>query len=465
MMTKFQLGVAVLLIASVQSLTAQTPAVPVPKSGNSSLLPPLPMPPRLGEGAAEEIKPPKEVSPDLPPIMPLGPPMIMGDVMPSCSTCGNTSGKCTDPGCDGTQIKGPKDPVWISFTQLLLWFQPSRSPFPLATGVAGQTLLDGQSELGMYKAFQVDGGMWLDKEHTLGVGMGLLISEHRSAFQTVGSGPGGVTIRRPYTDAVTGAPTSVLVSNADGANGITPFAGSIATAVTARIASADIGLRRNIINSEHYRLNLLFGFRYFDLDESLTVYQTSMPTTAIPAAGPRNMIPAGSTIQLMDRSYTRNQFYGGELGGQFEYHHGLFFVGVSPRLAFGPTHQITQISGQTQITGPAPQTLQGGLLAAGENGDGNLNRFVTNRFTVMTQVGAEVGVQITKHLRTSIGYQFLYLNDAARPGAQLSQTINPRVIPISSAYGSLSGPRAPNVTFDREGFYAHGAAIKVMLTY
>jgi hypothetical protein len=78
-------------------------------------------------------------------------------------------------------------------------------------------------------------------------------------------------------------------------------------------------------------------------------------------------------------------------------------------------------------------------------------------------------VQITSHARLSFGYQFIYLNDVARPSAQLNTVIDPRLVPTSVAYNG----RAPSSTalggngtqplnpFERDDFFVH--TLKFML--
>jgi hypothetical protein len=428
-------------------------------SGVHAQTPPKPMP--AAQKGAEEIKPtitPKSNAELLPPIIPLTEPV--GVPATPCDTCPDVNPNCADPGCAGALIPGPKEAVWMSYTQLLLWFQPARSPFPLAVGgpvgVPATVLLDGERELGKFMAYKIDGGMWTNKDHTVGVGFDGFITEHRSNFLTVAGGPGGNSIRRPFFDVVTGQQTFLFVANADPAAGDV-FVGEAATTVTARLASAGAHLRRNLRYDDKYQFDLFAGFRYYDLDESLVVFQRTVSPFAIPAVG----VAPGGVVQLRDRAYTRNQFYGGELGGRFEVKHGMTFVALTPKVAFGSIHQITQISGETRGTSTQP----GALLAAGDGANGNLGRHVVNRFGLATDIGLQAGVALTKNSRIAVGYQFYYLNNVARPGNQFDQTLNPRNVPVSPSFGSLTGVAAPRVTFDREGFFAHGAAITMEARY
>lgn len=431
------------------SVAAQSPGSPIPD--------PKPTNQSKAQAAGEKGKNDPKPSPNanlLPPVPELEAPCNLPG---GCSTCGDVNANCADPGCAGDLIPGPKEPVWMSYTQLLLWFQPTRASFPLATGASNNPLITGEVELGKYFAYKLDGGIWLNHEHTRGIGADGFITEHRSKFRNIGGG----IINRPFFDATTGLATALAVSNDP------LFTGELATTNTARLASGGINLRRNVAYNERWQADIFYGFRYYDVDESLVIYQrTVLPNTitlTAPGSLPQTVL-AGTPVALRDRSYTRNQFWGGEIGSRLEWKHGMTYLALTPKLAFGSIHQITQISGETRSTTPSV-TVPGALLAAGANGDGNLGRFITNRFGVATDIGLQAGFSITKNSRIAIGYQFYYLNEIARPTAQFDQTVNMRVIPVSPAFGSLTGVRAPNVTFEREGFYAHGVSIAMEARY
>lgn len=454
-------SVGVLAGAGGSGLLAQgLPAIPipdpmplnvkqVPKSEQGKVPTPMPMP-----------MPPAK--PELPPVPPLEAP---SGFVPGCNTCGDVNPNCADPGCAGDLIAGPKNPVWMSYSQLLLWFQPARATIPLAfDNTRNRVLLNGEAEMGMYYGYKIDGGMWTNHEHTRGIGADGFITEHRSKFQSVSGG----NIVRPFFDASSGLQSALFVSNVGGA---IPFTGELATTNTARFASAGINIRRNLAYSEQWQIDLSYGFRYYDLDESLVVFQrtVSPADNFIQIANQPGSVPANTAVILRDRSYTRNQFWGGDVGAHVEWKHGMTFIGLASKLAFGSVHQVTQINGETRNQ-ESGAMRQGGLLASGGVDafglqDGNLGRFVTNRFSVATDIGLKAGVSITPNTRISLGYQFYYMSNVARPGAQFDQSINQRNVPVSSSFGALTGVRAPNVTFDREGFFAHGVALSMEARY
>jgi hypothetical protein len=467
------LAVSAVLAATAQLATAQRPAAPVQPP---AVLPSLPVqaPAAATPTQAPAANPPASPTPVAPPEGPMPTPMtpaqqpsaaMPGPIGPpapvnSCPTCNTpTSGEPTDSKfCD--DHKGPKEATWIRLDYTMNWLRPAPLPFPVVVGSttgAGPTLL-GESNLTqqMQSGIRVDGMTWTNDRHTFGLGLGGFMLEQRSRYDAISAD----SLSRPFFDVLALTPNALVVA----APGVAT--GTVATAATARFSGAEANLWWNLAECDWYSVNLFAGFRYLDLDESLTIYQSS--TSVAGFTTPGVTVPAGGNVLLMDRFRTRNQFYGGQIGATFEARHGCFFADFTPRIGFGPNHESVNIDGST--TGGGGQPVPGGLLAVGSTGGpdgrtGNNGKDVTNYFALMTELGSRIGIQVTKGMRISVGYNFLYLNNVARPGNQVDTTVNPRLVPVSAAFGTLSGPRAPNPTFDREAFWAHGVSFSVELMY
>jgi hypothetical protein len=432
------------------------PLAPVP-----SVLPNLPE-----EKALEGSAPIVSSNPGESPVSLSAPPMT------SSAPSTGASSLITNSLSNDCPVVGPNERGWVNYTTLLLWFQPARTPFNLvnvnAPGRPARVALDGEQELGMFITPRFSGGFWLNHDHTLAVSLDGFISEDRSAVMSVaGTSRNNLTLSRPFIEALTGNRTELLVANNDPTRGATGLTGSVTQTSVARFAGAGAHLRRNQVYDSSQRFDVFFGFRYYDLSESITLLQTSQSLQSGILTIANQPLAAGSTLIIQDRSFTRNQFWGAELGSHWEYKFGRGFFSFTPRVALGSIHQVTQIHGETSSTGPTTiEPVRGGLLAAGRGpSEGNIGRFITNRFGLATDMNTAVGFNITDTVRCSLGYQFFYLNNVARPVNQFDQTVNSRVVPGSASFGSISGPKAPNVTFDREGFYAHGASILFEASY
>jgi hypothetical protein len=471
---------------------AQTPAVLPPtlpvQAPAVKPADPVPMVPQQMPKPAVKEGQTAPTPPATPPVLPLTPPT--GAPVPSCPGCGDSTPAAPAPEEQKGRIvpahKGIREAAWMNVGFGLTWLKPQPMPFPILQTFNGNTAtstLLGETNLGTkhHDGIRVDGGTWTNDCHTVGFGFGGLLVEHRSRFVTVGSDAfPNTTLARPFTDAVRGVPNQLIVAGPGVATG------TMAIATTSRLSGLEGNFRRNLKYTESVSVDFLIGARYLDLDESLTVYQSTTPQTTTPQitvpVGRRDMagnviaplqVGPGQTIDIVDRAYTRNQFYGGEAGLRMEYKHGIWFLAATPRIGFGSVHQTTYIDGNTNVAGVLEQPTSGGLLAvglpttgySGPDTDGNIGRNVSNRFAVLTEVGLSLGVQLTQSARLSVGYNFLYLSSTARPANQFDTTINPRLVPTSSNFGTLSGPSNPRLTFDREDFYAHGVTLTLGLQY
>jgi hypothetical protein len=355
---------------------------------------------------------------------------------------------------------------------MLLWIKDAPiGPPLLATGplAPGNRVLLGATEVD-YDAFGggwVEAGIWLNRRHTIGLGVGGFMTEKRATFATVASDAGGSPpLARPFfnpREPGGGVEDALPVSDP----GLR--AGSLTVESGARMAGAEANAIVNLAATGSWTVNLIGGFRYFDLDEYLSVVQVTRGvngnTIMFPGA------PAGVPVVVVtDRVRTRNQFYGGQLGGEAEYRLGPGFVNLGTKVGFGPVQQFTEVTGRTAVPGGA--ALPGGFLAVGAIPNGNIGRTETNRFSLLADAYASVGVYVTRRVRVGVGYELLYLTSVARPGRQIVTTIDPRLVPTSDTFGQPIPPTDPNVPglppqtpFDRDDFYAHGLRVLLEIQY
>ncbi len=355
---------------------------------------------------------------------------------------------------------GPREGMWFGAGPLLWWIKQAPAPGPLVStgglgqGVIGQndtTVLFGTNRFDYERffGFQAHGGTWLNCLHTWGIDFGGFFLEQRSINTGFASDAGGnPLLARPFTNAVTVAPASFVVA----APGL--LAGNVTVHSDSQFWGGDINLIRNLTSCEDWNFDLLFGFRYLDLAENLRVASTSqvLPGGALTL----NLNIPLNTLSVTDRFFTRNQFYGGQIGGRFERWSGF---------------------SQGQATNGTLVTQQGGLLAVANVAIppvapgartilfGNNGRTTTDWFEVVPEVGVQFGMQVTDAIRVSAGYNYLFMNSVARPGSQVNGNINPALVPSSSVFGSPSGPNQPLVNSKQETFFAHGVVLNLEFRY
>jgi hypothetical protein len=274
---------------------------------------------------------------------------------------------------------------------------------------------------------------------------------------------------RPFIAANPGlpGPFSELVT----APGVT--AGTFTASNTSNFWGAEVNYRDNIWQScdcdNRWRVDLLAGFRYLHLDESLTVnenYTLLSPATStnITSAGPVVVTePAGTHVVITDSFATHNDFYGGQIGTTVGYRNDRWTVDLRATVALGTNHERLDIAGGQMRTPPggAPQFFQGGLLALPTNS----GQFTRDVFAVAPEVGLTFGYQVTDHVRAFVGYNFLYLSNVIRPNDQIDPVLDvnfiPRFLPtvgnppMPVTIPSVFPPR-PEARLNETDFWAQG---------
>lgn len=351
----------------------------------------------------------------------------------------------------------PTNPmIWGGVEALVWWTKAQPLPVPLITtgpaaagaaagniGVPGTVSLNAPLDLGATGGVRFFGGVWFDGNHTFGMDGSVFLLGHQSTGFGASdrTGTGGIVINEP----VIGAPFITQAS----APGIDT--GGISVNANSRFVGADVDFLYNLYRAGGWTVNLVAGYRYLELDESIDIYANSlmfMATTYTDNAGNTVTVPAGSTYAVGDRFATRNYFNGGQLGASVQYALDRWYFGGAFKMAFGDTHEIVNVEGSTTIypTNAAPVSLVGGNYATLQIG-----RYSQDRFAVAPDLELNVGYQVTPWLRATVGYQFLYLSSVLRPGNQIDNT-----------YNGVTHPTVPMVT---SGYWAQGLNLGLQFSY
>jgi hypothetical protein len=218
----------------------------------------------------------------------------------------------------------------------------------------------------------------------------------------------------------------------------------------------------NVLRVPNARVDLLAGFRWVDLEESLslssnvthtfsstTVYDRALglPTGKIPLLNISN-----SAVTRGDSFEAHNNFYGGQLGGRASWGLGRFSVMADAQVAFGVMEETMDLTGTTSFTTTttatpvkeirlagipiwvatgAPNTTQ---TATGHSASGlfippgGAGHFSRNVFAVIPEGQLQVSYQITDRISASVGYTFLYLSTVARAADQVDRAVYPSTL-------------------------------------
>ena len=115
----------------------------------------------------------------------------------------------------------------------------------------------------------------------------------------------------------------------------------------------------------------------------------------------------------------------------------------------GNTNSRVSISGNTTATQPtlAPVNSSGGLLAQASN----IGQYDQNRFTMLPELGVNLGFDLTRRLRLIGGYSLLYWGGAARSGDQIDLNLVPSEFPPPQ---NAAAGRFPQFRFAATDYWA-----------
>lgn len=219
--------------------------------------------------------------------------------------------------------------------------------------------------------------------------------------------------------------------------------GTIDVRTTSNIQSANATLRRLlwIDFTTQRRLDVIGGYRFFRLDDSVTIDDS---TSVI--GGPL----ASTVFASQDQFRAINQFHGGEIGLKGQCYHGPLSIELIGKIALGNMTEKVNINGFNTVTVQNVTVSNvGGLLTQ----TSNIGQYRRDVFAVLPEANANLRFDITKNLRATLGYTFVYTNRLQRSGDAIDRGLNPTQI----NGGTLVGDARPAFSFTDTTFWLHGA--------
>jgi hypothetical protein len=332
--------------------------------------------------------------------------------------------------------------IWLGLEGLIWWTKNQSPSVPLVTtgpasqganagglGMPGTTSLDSSLDHGVVGGFRLYAGGWFTPGHKWGMdGSFFILGQQTTGFGVLDrSGAGSLVINEP----VSGAPFNTQVS----APGVET--GGVDVTSKTQFGGGDINLMYNLYRGRGWIINLLGGYRYLQLYDTLTVAANSnvfVTTTFTDNLG--NVLATanpGDAITVIDQFGARSQFNGGQVGAQFQYWWRLLSITGSAKLGIGATHETVTVNGTTTVfpINGNPVLLNGGNYATLQAG-----RYSTDRFALAPAFGLNLGYQVLPTVRAQIGYDFLFLSNVVRAANQIDNTYDGTVhplVPLSSS--------------------------------
>jgi hypothetical protein len=381
-----------------------------------------------------------------------------GGCGPGCFACARN---CADP----TRF-------WASAEYLYWWIKEGPLPVPLLTtgaltddlpgaiGQPGTRILIGAGDIDYdtFSGARLAAGCWLDPDQTLGVeASGFHLWRNGVVFATASTPRGTPILARPFFDVLTNQPFGLTTSSPD------ETAGGVVVASGSRFWGAEANLATGAYRSAGASFDLLAGFRYLDLGESVSVTEdfSAIVGEGFSFAGVPQFAPSRAIDQ--DVFSTRNQFYGGQVGARVRFEADGLFVSAVGKVALGGVREVVAIGGYSRLLAPgaAPVTVPGGVLAV----PSNIGRVTHGRFAVVPEAEVRLGYRFASMLSAFVGYSFLYLSDVARPGDQIDLRVNRMQVPTSARFGPPAVPPLPAPLFRTSDFWAQGINFGLEFSY
>ncbi len=353
---------------------------------------------------------------------------------------------------------------WFGGEYLLSYTKTTSVPTTLTTspiaslGILGnpgtQSAFGGKQDFGGISGARFHGGLWLDPCRAYGLDWNVFFLPRQTNSATLGAGAAAV-IARPFFDTALNRENSRLVSRTG------QFTGSASATYNSFFWGADLGGLVRVYESSTFSLEQTFHFRYLGLEEAFETVDRSTPIAGAGVVyfnGTARIAPAN--VSTLDRFSTVNRFYGGAAGLRINYAPGRWTLSATARLAVGATQEWVTVEGTTTLENAGPsQTVRPGTLTASITP----NRYTQYRLAYSPDVQVSLAYKLTDHLQLSIGYQYLYLSEVARPGDQVNRNIAPGQIPSSQFFGAAAN-QAP-FSIQSSDFWMHGLTAGAMITF
>jgi hypothetical protein len=334
---------------------------------------------------------------------------------------------------------GHPNTIWFRADYLLWWTTGARLPALVTTspqgtaptdagvlGVPGTTVLCGDEVVcgDARSGFRTNLGIWLDNWQLWDLEFDYFSPGGNSAdFSATSSGD--PILARPYFNVVTNSQLAMTAAYPGLATGTVTvnakdyfqsFGLTVGRCLWDYRADAPYNpesVLSNLPMVPSFRLDLLGAFRYYGLNDSVTIGES-----AVFANYPLNN-PTYQNVSVvhLDSFRARNDFYGGELGLRSRMYRGRWSLEVLGKLALGSNRRVVNIQGVSVTTIPGVVTIlsNSGALAV----PSNIGSYTQNTFTAIPTLGVELGYRWNNHWRTYVGYDLIYWNQVSRAGEQI----------------------------------------------
>ncbi|MEX2139240.1 MAG: BBP7 family outer membrane beta-barrel protein [Pirellulales bacterium] len=348
---------------------------------------------------------------------------IVDDPMEEQVIADNYSEYTGEFACTSHDCARPWD-MWVRGEYLTWWGEGTSLPalVTTATGSGSGILSDSDTQV-LFGGHKVDNdqrdggrftlGAWLDEEHRMAIEASIFAVEDLSTGFEVQS-QGEPLLSRPFFNVELQTEAVQIIA----APGVST--GGVFISTESEVHGAELLLRRRLDQCCDRRIDLLYGYRYAGLDESLLIRDE------LNSVDPNSNVPVGTVVGGFDSFQTFNQFHGGQLGLAIDVYRRRWTLGLAGKVGLGNMRQQVTIGGSTFVAVPEQETIEaaGGLLTQ----PSNLGGFVRDEFAVIPEGQLNLRYCLTQNVELSVGYTVIYYSDVVRPADQIDLRVDPRQI-------------------------------------
>lgn len=357
------------------------------------------------------------------------------------------------PACaDGCELAPATSRFWGG-AEYLLWgtegmYVPAlvtTSPIGTASSQAGvldgssTTLLKGESHFNddVRSGARFELGYWLDSEQLDAIAATYFFIGQGSSGYHIDPAQNGI-IARPFYNVQDEQGDARLVAYP---NLVT---GTVDISAEMNFHAASVEYRRRAVTSGRYKIDWLFGYQFAQLDESVTIRDSTLSLSGI---------TQGTAINLYDEFDSENAFHGALFGIAAHEQLSERWTGdVYAKGAIGGVASRTNISGETVTTlNNVTTTNAGGLLTQSTNLGTHRDGYVSSAW----ELGLKARRKLTTSTSLTIGYTWFLLSHVERAGEQIDLAVNVSQIPP----GSLVGMARPEFPGEKSSFWAQGLSV------
>ncbi|AMV24491.1 hypothetical protein VT84_08845 [Gemmata sp. SH-PL17] len=349
-------------------------------------------------------------------------------------------------------MSGPR--FWATGDYMLMWYSPMRT-VPLiqtvpaaiantsqATGAVTVFPENNRIDFGAFSGARAAVGANWDK---FGAEVGGFVLERKNETGSFFNNGTPVAIAQGYIAAGSGVPTSLYASLPN------QYSGGVSAVAQSRLWGVDGNVRRAWYSLLSDSTDILIGFKYLDLQESLVIDSPSF-------------FPSGGIVDVRDSIRARNSFYGGYIGfnSRFGGNDRGFGLDLTSKSAIGGVAQRVELVGSNTFVSATGlvDTESGGLYARGLNA----GTFTRGKFAYSHDLDLKLTYNFNRWVQVSFGYSLMYLSAVMRPGRAIDPIVNDSNVRFVAQPTPSTLPR-PTFAWRSEELVVQGMTFGIRVQY